>query len=87
MTPQRPQTPCEDGGTGERLLVDRAWPDGVRRQGPLFDEWLRDVTPSAEPQRRYGQIPHRFGEFRRRCLAEPGDPGHREAAARLRDLR
>ncbi|MGW7546696.1 DUF488 family protein, N3 subclade [Streptomyces sp. NPDC054770] len=39
---QTPQTPPEDGGSGERLLVDRAWPDGVRRQGPPFDEWLRD---------------------------------------------
>ncbi|MFD8811810.1 hypothetical protein ACFV23_10060 [Streptomyces sp. NPDC059627] len=43
---QTPQTPSEDGGSGERLLVDRAWPDGVRRQGPPFDEWLRDIGAS-----------------------------------------
>ncbi|MGW7419426.1 DUF488 family protein, N3 subclade [Streptomyces sp. NPDC054813] len=76
----------EDGGSAERVLVDRAWPEGIDRLGAPLDEWLRDVAPSAELQRWYGQDPHRFGEFRRRYLVELGDPEHRRAAARLRDL-
>ncbi|MFI2207116.1 DUF488 domain-containing protein [Streptomyces sp. NPDC020192] len=80
------QTPSEDGEVGERVLVDRVWPEGVRRQGAPLDEWLREVAPSVELQRWYGHHPQRFGEFRRRCLTELGDQRHKYAAARLRDL-
>ncbi|MFF1568873.1 DUF488 family protein [Streptomyces sp. NPDC058293] len=80
------QTPTEHGEVSERVLVDRAWPEGIRREGAPLDEWLRDVAPSPELQRWYGHDPRRFGEFRRRYLIELGDPRHRQAAARLRDL-
>ncbi|MGW3815357.1 SLAC1 family transporter [Streptomyces sp. NPDC005046] len=89
------QTPSEDAETaeggedaegGERVLVDRAWPEGVRRRRPPLDEWLPEVAPSAELQRWYGHNPQRFGEFRRRYLTELDDQGHRQAADRLRDL-
>lgn len=80
------QTFSEAGEAGERVLVDRAWPEGLDREGAPLDEWLRDVAPSAELQRWYDHAPLRFGEFRRRYLAELDDPEHRQAAARLRDL-
>ncbi|MEU8714465.1 DUF488 family protein [Streptomyces sp. NPDC048663] len=80
------QPPAEDGGPAERVLVDRAWPDGVRRRDAPVDRWLRDVAPSAGLQLWYGRHPRRFGEFRRRYLVELGDPAHRGSAARLRDL-
>ncbi|WP_432026480.1 DUF488 family protein, N3 subclade [Streptomyces sp. 1222.5] len=80
------QTPSEDGQAGERVLVDRVWPEGVRRQGAPLDHWVRDVAPSVELERWYGHDPLRFDEFRRRYLAELGDQEHRQAAARLRDL-
>ncbi|MGW7243079.1 DUF488 family protein, N3 subclade [Streptomyces sp. NPDC054804] len=80
------QPPSEGGGSAERVLVDRAWPEGIDRRDAPLDQWLRDVAPSAELQRWYGQDPRRFGEFRRRYLVELDDPEHRGAAARLRDL-
>ncbi|MFJ8156641.1 DUF488 family protein [Streptomyces sp. NPDC094468] len=80
------QPPAEDGGPAERVLVDRAWPDGVRRRDAPVDRWLRDAAPSAGLQLWYGRHPRRFGEFRRRCLVDLGDPAHRGSAARLRDL-
>ncbi|SED82403.1 DUF488 family protein [Streptomyces sp. Ag109_O5-10] len=80
------QPPDADGEVGERVLVDRVWPEGVRRQVAPFDEWLREVAPSVELQRWYGHNPGQFGEFRRRYLTELGDQRHRYAAARLRDL-
>ncbi|MEV5843758.1 DUF488 family protein [Streptomyces sp. NPDC051985] len=78
--------PSGVGEAGARVLVDRDWPESTDRQGAPCDEWLRDVAPSAELQRWYRQDPLRFGEFRRRYLTELGDPGHRQAAARLREL-
>ncbi|MFJ3773016.1 DUF488 family protein [Streptomyces sp. NPDC090075] len=78
--------PSGVGEAGARVLVDRDRPESTDRQGAPYDEWLRDVAPSAELQRWYRQDPLRFGEFRRRYLAELGDPGHRQAASRLREL-
>ena len=36
---------------GERLLVMRYWPRGVRREA--VDRWLRDLAPSPELLREY----------------------------------
>ncbi|MFD0273106.1 DUF488 domain-containing protein [Kitasatospora sp. NPDC127111] len=71
---------------GRRVLVDRVWPRGMKKEDADLDEWLRDVAPSTELRRWYGHDPQRFAEFRRRYLAELRDAHHREAAGRLRDL-
>lgn len=77
------ETTPEDG---TRVLVDRVWPRGMRKQDAHLDEWLRDVAPSTGLRRWYGHEPDRFPEFRRRYHAELADSGHQEAAAHLRDL-
>ncbi|MFF4959509.1 DUF488 domain-containing protein [Streptomyces sp. NPDC001222] len=71
---------------GKRVLVDRVWPRGMRKEDAHLDEWLRDVAPTSELRKWYGHEPSRFTEFRRRYLAELRDAGHREAAEHLRDL-
>lgn len=71
---------------GKRILVDRVWPRGMRKEDAHLDEWLRDVAPSTELRRWYGHEPSRFAEFRRRYLSELNDAGHRQAAQHLRDL-
>ncbi|GAA3203279.1 DUF488 domain-containing protein [Nonomuraea helvata] len=71
---------------GKRVLVDRVWPRGMRKEDAHLDEWLRDIAPSTELRKWYGHEPSRFAEFRRRYLAELGDAGHREAARHLHDL-
>ncbi len=71
---------------GKRVLVDRVWPRGMRKEDAHLDAWLRDVAPSSELRKWYGHEPSRFAEFRRRYLAELRDTGHRQAVERLRDL-
>lgn len=71
---------------GARVLVDRVWPRGMRKDAARLDGWERDVAPSAELRAWYGHEPARFGEFRRRYTAELAGPGAREALARLRAL-
>ncbi|MEV8475131.1 DUF488 family protein [Streptomyces sp. NPDC051173] len=71
---------------GQRVLVDRVWPRGIRKEDAHLDEWLRDVAPSTELRRWYAHDPDRFPEFRRRYRAELRDAGHRQAAEHLRDL-
>ncbi|MTD53159.1 DUF488 domain-containing protein [Amycolatopsis pithecellobii] len=71
---------------GVRVLVDRVWPRGMRKEDAHLDEWLREVAPSTELRRWYGHDPERFAEFRRRYLAELRDPSRREPAQRLHSL-
>lgn len=71
---------------GQRVLVDRVWPRGVKKADAHLDEWLRDVAPSTGLRQWYGHDPERFAEFRRRYLAELRDAGHREAVDHLREL-
>jgi uncharacterized protein YeaO (DUF488 family) len=69
---------------GVRILVDRIWPRGMRKQDANVDEWLRDVAPSTELRRWYGHDLDRYEEFRRRYLAELREPERQHAVRRLR---
>ena len=71
---------------GARVLVDRVWPRGLRKDAAQLDEWAKDVAPSAELRIWYDHDPDRFGEFRRRYTAELGQAGPREALSRIRVL-
>jgi uncharacterized protein YeaO (DUF488 family) len=68
---------------GARILVDRVWPRGLRKEQLGLTEWLRDIAPSTELRRWYGHKPELFPEFRRRYLAELNDPQHQQAAQHL----
>jgi uncharacterized protein YeaO (DUF488 family) len=57
---------------GYYVLVDRLWPRGVARATAPFDEWLKDVAPSAELRKWYGHDPGRFEEFAVRYRQELG---------------
>jgi uncharacterized protein YeaO (DUF488 family) len=71
---------------GARVLVDRVWPRGMRKDAARLDEWAKDVAPSGELRTWYRHDPAKFAEFRRRYLAELAEPGSRAAFARLRAL-
>jgi uncharacterized protein YeaO (DUF488 family) len=71
---------------GARVLVDRVWPRGLRKDAARLDEWAKDVAPSAELRTWYRHDPERFEEFRRRYTAELAEPGPAEAVSRLRAL-
>lgn len=78
------EKPSPDDGV--RVLVDRVWPRGLRKDDAHLDEWRRDVAPSSELRTWYGHDPKRYDEFRRRYLAELQDPDRAEALGHLRDL-
>lgn len=71
---------------GARVLVDRVWPRGLRKDAAQLDEWAKDVAPSTELRTWYRHDPAKFDDFRRRYTAELAEPGPREALARLRAL-
>jgi uncharacterized protein YeaO (DUF488 family) len=70
---------------GLRVLVDRIWPRGMRKQDAHIDEWMKDIAPSTELRRWYGHDPDRYAEFRRRYLAELREPELQQTVQRLRE--
>jgi uncharacterized protein YeaO (DUF488 family) len=40
---------------GARVLVDRVWPRGMRKDAARLDEWAKDAAPSAELRTWYRQ--------------------------------
>lgn len=71
---------------GARVLVDRVWPRGLRKDAARLDEWAKDVAPSTELRTWYHHDPAKFDEFRHCYTAELEQPGPREALSRLRAL-
>lgn len=71
---------------GARVLVDRVWPRGLRKDAAQLVDWAKDVAPSTELRTWYGHDPDKFAEFRDRYLAELDLPDARDALARLRAL-
>jgi uncharacterized protein YeaO (DUF488 family) len=68
---------------GRRVLVDRMWPRGVRKDDPRVGTWCKDVAPSKELREWYHHRPERFDEFVARYKEELQDNA---ALAELRKL-
>src|SRR4051812_12919328 len=68
---------------GRRVLVDRLWPRGERKEALALDAWLKDLAPSDELRRWFGHDPARWDEFRARYREELHDPQKRVILAEL----
>ncbi len=55
---------------GYRVLVDRLWPRGVKKEVLAIDEWRKDITPSTELRKWFGHQSEKFEEFRVRYEEE-----------------
>ena len=76
-------TPTQDG---MRVLVDRIWPRGLKKEAAHLDQWAKDVAPSSQLRTWYSHDPAKFEEFRRRYSAELDEPERARAFAELREL-
>jgi uncharacterized protein YeaO (DUF488 family) len=74
--------PSSDDGV--RVLVDRLWPRGVKRDSAKIDLWLKQVAPSDGLRRWFGHDPGRWAEFEKRYRAELAK--NAQNLAGLRDL-
>ncbi|HVX82376.1 MAG: DUF488 domain-containing protein [Devosia sp.] len=68
---------------GQRVLVDRLWPRGLRKADAHVSVWLKEVAPSTELRQWFGHDPARWAEFKSRYAAELA---HNPALEKLRDL-
>lgn len=76
------EPPSEDDGL--RVLVDRLWPRGLRKEDAAVDLWLKEIAPSAELRKWFGHDPDKWTEFGRRYRAELDGRGDEIDALRQR---
>nr|CRL66642.1 hypothetical protein CPGR_00168 [Mycolicibacterium komanii] len=69
-----------------RVLVDRLWPRGFRKDDPRVGRWLPSVAPSTELRRWYSHRPELFEEFVARYTAELRTDAGAQALDELRGL-
>ena len=69
---------------GARILIDRLWPRGVRKDAAALDLWLKGIGPSTELRKWFGHEPSRWAEFRRRYADEIAQKP--QLLAQLRDI-
>ncbi|MEH6308494.1 DUF488 family protein [Olivibacter sp. CPCC 100613] len=54
-----------DKADGYRVLVDRLWPRGVKKENAQLNEWLKNLAPSTELRKRYHQGLENWDDFKR----------------------
>jgi uncharacterized protein YeaO (DUF488 family) len=62
------EPPAEDDGM--RILVDRLWPRGLRKDEAAIGRWMKNLAPSTVLRKWFAHDPARWQEFQRRYEAE-----------------
>lgn len=65
------EEPAADDGW--RVLVDRLWPRGLKKEAAELDAWLKDVAPTPDLRTWWDHDPDRMEEFAARYRAELDD--------------
>jgi uncharacterized protein YeaO (DUF488 family) len=55
---------------GYRILVDRLWPRGIKKEAAEIDTWLKEVAPSTELRKWFHGGKGSFADFKKKYLAE-----------------
>lgn len=71
---------------GQRVLVDRLWPRGLKKTDPRVGHWLPAVAPSTELRHWYDHKPERYDEFAARYTQELESGEEATALEELRAL-
>lgn len=62
------EPPARDDGV--RVLVDRLWPRGMKKEALALDLWCKDVAPSPALRKWFDHRAERFAEFTHRYRDE-----------------
>jgi uncharacterized protein YeaO (DUF488 family) len=55
---------------GYRILIDRLWPRGLKKEEAHIDLWLKELAPSAELRTWFNHEPARWLEFKKHYFKE-----------------
>jgi len=60
----------KEDAPGYRILVDRLWPRGIKKEDAGIDLWMKDIAPSNELRKWFGHDPEKYDEFAARYRQE-----------------
>ena len=55
---------------GWRVLVDRLWPRGMKKENARIDVWMKEIAPSNALRKWFGHDPEKWQEFQKKYRAE-----------------
>ena len=55
---------------GKRILVDRLWPRGVKKDAAKIDDWIKEIAPSDDLRKWYGHNPAKWNQFKEKYWKE-----------------
>ena len=55
---------------GIRILVDRFWPRGIKKESASIKEWKKEIAPYNELRKWFNHDPEKYPEFRRKYMEE-----------------
>ena len=76
-----------DPADGQRVLVDRLWPRGLKKEDASLDAWLKDLAPSNELRKWFHAHPLQWSKFRERYLKELSHQAAHDALQKLYELK
>lgn len=50
---------------GYRILVDKLWPRGIKKEDLSYSWWAKDITPSTEIRKKFDHVPEKFDDFKK----------------------
>jgi uncharacterized protein YeaO (DUF488 family) len=55
---------------GYRILVDRLWPRGLKKEDAKIDLWLKDIAPSTILRTWFSHDPTKWSDFKKKYTLE-----------------
>lgn len=71
---------------GYRILVDRLWPRGIKKEDLLYNAWWKDLAPSTELRKKFGHDPKCWSSFKSQYKKELESPKALEKIKQIVDI-
>ncbi|MCL5094115.1 MAG: DUF488 family protein [Patescibacteria group bacterium] len=55
---------------GKRILIDRLWPRGLKKEIAQIDLWAKEIAPSTELRKKFGHREDNWDEFAKEYFRE-----------------
>ncbi len=62
------EEPAKNDGT--RVLIDRLWPRGLKKEDAAIDYWMKEIAPSDTLRKWFAHKEERWQEFKNRYMKE-----------------
>jgi len=70
-------------GDGRRILMDRLWPRGLKKEEARIDEWMKELAPSDKLRKWFSHDPAKWNEFKLKYMKELEEASKRNSIKKL----